>query len=32
MTITVRGQNEVMNESFRSLGLGLILAIVLVYC
>jgi len=29
--ITLRGQNEVMNESFRSLALGLILAIVLVY-
>jgi multidrug efflux pump subunit AcrB len=32
MRITVRGQNEVMNESFRSLGLGLILAVLLVYC
>jgi multidrug efflux pump subunit AcrB len=32
MRITVRGQNQVMNESFRSLGLGLILAILLVYC
>jgi multidrug efflux pump subunit AcrB len=31
MRITVRGQNEVMNESFRSLGLGLILATLLVY-
>ncbi len=30
--IRIRGQNEVMNSSFRSLGLGLILAIVLVYC
>lgn len=29
--ITLRGQNEVMYNSFRSLGLGLILAIVLVY-
>jgi multidrug efflux pump subunit AcrB len=29
--ITVRGQSEVMNESFRSLGLGLILATLLVY-
>lgn len=29
--ITLRGQNEVMYHSFRSLGLGLILAIVLVY-
>jgi CzcA family heavy metal efflux pump len=29
--ITLRGQNEVMDQSFRSLGLGLILAIVLVY-
>jgi len=32
MRITVRGQGEVMTQSFRSLGLGLILAIVLVYC
>jgi len=32
MRVTLRGQSEVMNESFRSLGLGLILAIVLVYC
>jgi len=32
MRITVRGQGEVMTASFRSLGLGLILAIVLVYC
>jgi len=32
MKITVRGQNQVMNESFRSLGLGLILAALLVYC
>ncbi|HEY6837443.1 MAG TPA: efflux RND transporter permease subunit, partial [Geobacteraceae bacterium] len=31
MRINVRGQNEVMSESFRSLGLGLVLAIVLVY-
>jgi multidrug efflux pump subunit AcrB len=31
MRITVHGQYEVMNQSFRSLGLGLILAIVLVY-
>ncbi len=29
--ITLRGQYEVMNQSFRSLGLGLILAIILVY-
>jgi multidrug efflux pump subunit AcrB len=29
--ITLRGQNEVMNQSFRSLALGLVLAIVLVY-
>jgi multidrug efflux pump subunit AcrB len=29
--IHVRGQNEVMNASFKSLGLGLILSIVLVY-
>ena len=29
--IKLHGQNEVMNESFRSLGLGLILAILLVY-
>src|SRR6266567_3075678 len=32
MRITLRGQGEVMTASFRSLGLGLILAIVLVYC
>ncbi len=32
MRINVRGQNEVMNQSFHMLGLGLILAIVLVYC
>jgi len=32
MRITVRGQNEVMFQSFRSLGLGLILAVLLVYC
>src|SRR5262249_48953930 len=32
MRIHVRGQNEVMDQSFRLLGLGLILAIVLVYC
>jgi multidrug efflux pump subunit AcrB len=32
MRIKVRGQNEVMTQSFRSLGLGLVLAIVLVYC
>jgi multidrug efflux pump subunit AcrB len=32
MKITVRGQNQVMNQSFRSLGLGLILATLLVYC
>ncbi|KAA0893574.1 efflux RND transporter permease subunit [Oryzomonas rubra] len=31
MRITVRGQNEVMNQSFRSLGLGLVLATLLVY-
>lgn len=31
MRIHVRGQNEVMQQSFRSLGLGLVLAIVLVY-
>jgi len=29
--ITIRGQNEVMSQSFKSLALGLILAIVLVY-
>jgi len=29
--INLRGQNEVMNQSFRSLALGLVLAIVLVY-
>jgi multidrug efflux pump subunit AcrB len=32
MRIAVRGQNQVMNQSFRSLGLGLILAVLLVYC
>ncbi|HVH10016.1 MAG TPA: efflux RND transporter permease subunit, partial [Gemmatimonadales bacterium] len=32
MRINVRGQGEVMSASFRSLGLGLILAILLVYC
>jgi multidrug efflux pump subunit AcrB len=30
--VTLRGQNQVMLESFRSLGLGLILAALLVYC
>ncbi|MDB4970179.1 MAG: acriflavin resistance protein [Myxococcales bacterium] len=30
--IKLRGQNEVMDASFRMLGLGLILAVVLVYC
>jgi len=30
--VTLRGQYEVMNSSFRSLGLGLILAGLLVYC
>ncbi len=32
MKITLRGQNQVMQHSFRSLGLGLILAALLVYC
>jgi multidrug efflux pump subunit AcrB len=32
MKITVRGQNEVMERSFKTLGLGLILAGLLVYC
>ncbi|HXJ19473.1 MAG TPA: efflux RND transporter permease subunit [Polyangia bacterium] len=32
MRVTVRGQNQVMTQSFRSLGLGLILAALLVYC
>jgi multidrug efflux pump subunit AcrB len=32
MRITLRGQNQVMQQSFRSLGLGLILAALLVYC
>jgi multidrug efflux pump subunit AcrB len=32
MRIHVRGQNEVMDQSFRMLGLGLILAVLLVYC
>ena len=31
MKITIRGQNEVMTESFKSLGLGIILAIIMVY-
>ncbi|HEY4303510.1 MAG TPA: efflux RND transporter permease subunit [Gemmatimonadaceae bacterium] len=31
MSINVRGQGEVMDQSFRSLGLGLIVAIFLVY-
>jgi multidrug efflux pump subunit AcrB len=31
MKIVVRGQGEVMNDSFKSLGLGLIIAIFLVY-
>jgi multidrug efflux pump subunit AcrB len=31
MKITVRGQGEVMIGSFRSLGLGLVLAVILVY-
>jgi multidrug efflux pump subunit AcrB len=31
MRITVRGQNEIMTQSFKSLALGLILAILLVY-
>ena len=31
MIITIRGQNEVMTESFRSLGLGIIIAILMVY-
>jgi multidrug efflux pump subunit AcrB len=32
MKVTLRGQNQVMQHSFRSLGLGLILAALLVYC
>jgi multidrug efflux pump subunit AcrB len=32
MKVTLRGQNQVMNQSFRMLGLGLILATLLVYC
>ncbi|HET8901648.1 MAG TPA: efflux RND transporter permease subunit, partial [Holophagaceae bacterium] len=31
MRVTLRGQNEVMHDSFRSMGLGLILAIILDY-
>jgi multidrug efflux pump subunit AcrB len=31
MKITIRGQNEVMTESFKSLGLGIIIAIFMVY-
>jgi multidrug efflux pump subunit AcrB len=30
--VTLRGQNQVMDQSFRKLGLGLILAALLVYC
>jgi multidrug efflux pump subunit AcrB len=30
--VTLRGQNQVMQQSFRMLGLGLILAVLLVYC
>ena len=32
MKIMLRGQNEVMSQSFRLLGLGLVLAVLLVYC
>lgn len=32
MKISVRGQAEVMNQSFRNLALGLLVAILLVYC
>jgi multidrug efflux pump subunit AcrB len=32
MKVTLRGQNQVMQQSFRSLGLGLVLATLLVYC
>jgi multidrug efflux pump subunit AcrB len=32
MKVTLRGQNQVMQQSFRSLSLGLILATLLVYC
>jgi multidrug efflux pump subunit AcrB len=32
MRIAVRGQGEVMTSSFKSLGAGLILAVILVYC
>ncbi len=31
MKITIRGQNQVMNESFTSMGYGIIIAIILVY-
>jgi multidrug efflux pump subunit AcrB len=31
MTISVRGQGEVMSQTFRTLGLGLIVAVLLVY-
>lgn len=31
MKITIRGQNEVMTESFKSLGLGILIAIIMVY-
>ncbi|HEX3927739.1 MAG TPA: efflux RND transporter permease subunit [Gemmatimonadales bacterium] len=32
MTITLRGQGEVMQQAFKRLGLGLIIAVLLVYC
>ncbi len=32
MTVTLRGQSEVMNTAFRRLALGLIIAVLLVYC
>jgi multidrug efflux pump subunit AcrB len=32
MSVTVRGQGEVMDEAFSSLGLGFAVAVILVYC
>jgi len=31
-TVTVRGQGEVMHDAFRSLGLGFVVAVLLVFC
>jgi multidrug efflux pump subunit AcrB len=32
MTVTIRGQGEVMRQAFTRLGLGLIISVLLVYC